>query len=160
MHAVQQLINFYLLRNVSVIIWNWSKCFKTKSEWVSECCLAPFQQFSAISWREQVHFQSNNDEIRFVLKQHPELDIDSASSLKQQSAGRHVAPLGHIILIPSQPVFALSPECCVLREATHTNGIVLVWPDRCSNTRSTALEASTLTISPPMWFLKGRRVRL
>jgi hypothetical protein len=35
------------------------------------------------------------------------LDFYSASSLKQQSAGRHVAPLGHIILIPSQPVFAL-----------------------------------------------------
>ena len=33
----------------------------------------------------------------------------SGSSLKQQSAGRHVAPLGHIILIPSQRVFALSP---------------------------------------------------
>jgi len=33
----------------------------------------------------------------------------SASSLKQQSADIHVAPLGHIILIPSQPVFALSP---------------------------------------------------
>jgi hypothetical protein len=30
------------------------------------------------------------------------------SSLKQQSVGRHVAPLGHIILIPIQPVFALS----------------------------------------------------
>ena len=29
-------------------------------------------------------------------------------TLKQQSAGRHVAPLGHIILIPDQPVFALS----------------------------------------------------
>jgi hypothetical protein len=28
--------------------------------------------------------------------------------LKQQSAGRHVAPLGYIISIPSQPVFALS----------------------------------------------------
>jgi hypothetical protein len=27
----------------------------------------------------------------------------SASSLKQQSAGRHVTQLGHIILIPSQP---------------------------------------------------------
>jgi len=49
------------------------------------------------------------------------LDFYSASSLKQQSKGRHVAPLGHIItdrhvtplepfiLIPSQPVFALSP---------------------------------------------------
>jgi len=37
------------------------------------------------------------------------LDFYSASSLKQQFAGRHVAPLGHIILIPIQPVFALSP---------------------------------------------------
>ena len=33
----------------------------------------------------------------------------SASSLKQQYADRHVAPPGHIILIPNQPVFALSP---------------------------------------------------
>ena len=45
---------------------------------------------------------------------HGELDFYSASSLKQQSAERHVAPLGHIILIPSQPVFAISTECCVL----------------------------------------------
>jgi hypothetical protein len=44
-----------------------------------------------------------------VLDQHAEFDFYSASSLKQQSAGRHFAPLGHIILIPSQPVFALSP---------------------------------------------------
>jgi hypothetical protein len=37
------------------------------------------------------------------------LDFYSAiSSLKQQSVDRHVAPLGHIILIPNQPVFALS----------------------------------------------------
>jgi hypothetical protein len=33
----------------------------------------------------------------------------SASSPKQQSAGRQVAPLGHNILIPSQLVFSLSP---------------------------------------------------
>ena len=64
---------------------------------------------SAISWREQVNFQWDDDEVRFVLDQHAELDFYSASSLKQQSAGRHVAPLGHIIMIPSQPVFALSP---------------------------------------------------
>jgi hypothetical protein len=37
------------------------------------------------------------------------VDFYSDSSLKQQSACKHVAPLGHIILIPSQPVFALSP---------------------------------------------------
>jgi len=35
--------------------------------------------------------------------------FNRASSLKQQSADRHDAPLGHIILIPSQPVFALTP---------------------------------------------------
>ena len=26
-------------------------------EWVNDCCLTPIQQFSAISWREQVNFQ-------------------------------------------------------------------------------------------------------
>jgi hypothetical protein len=65
--------------------------------------------FSVISWREQVHDQWDDDEVGFVLDQHAELDFYSASPLKQQSAGRHIAPLGHIILIPSQPVFALSP---------------------------------------------------
>jgi hypothetical protein len=38
--------------------------------------------------------------------------------LKQQSAGRHVTPFGHTILILSQPVFAFSPYFYVLsREA-------------------------------------------
>jgi hypothetical protein len=55
------------------------------------------------------NFQWNDDEVHFVLDQHTELDFYSASSLKQQSAGRHIDPLGNIILIPSQPVFALSP---------------------------------------------------
>jgi hypothetical protein len=45
------------------------------------------------------------DDVCFVLDQHAELNFYNASSLKQLSAGRHVAPLGHIILIPSQPVF-------------------------------------------------------
>ena len=51
--------------------------------------------------------------------------IYSASSLKQQSACRHVASLWHIILNPSQPVFALAPKCCVLSgKATNTNFVV------------------------------------
>jgi predicted alpha/beta hydrolase len=50
-----------------------------------------------------------DDAVCFVLDQHTELDFYSASSLKQQSEGRHAAPLGHIIMIPSQPAFALSP---------------------------------------------------
>jgi hypothetical protein len=62
-------------------------------------------QRPAISWREQVNFQWDDDEVHFVQDRHAELDFYNASSLKQQSAGRHVAPLGHIILIPSQPVW-------------------------------------------------------
>jgi hypothetical protein len=70
---------------------------------------------SEISWREQVTFwcdddddDDDDDDVSFVLDQHTELDVFSGSSLKQQSADRHVAPFGYIILIPSQPVFALS----------------------------------------------------
>ena len=36
------------------------------------------------------------------------MNLYSASSLKQQYLGRHVVVLGHINLIPSQPVFAQS----------------------------------------------------
>jgi hypothetical protein len=68
-----------------------------------------FSNYSAISWQEQVIFQWDDDEVRFVLDQHADLDLYNARSLKQQSADRHVAPFGHISLIPSKPVFALSP---------------------------------------------------
>ena len=64
--------------------------------------------FSSVMARTS-YFQWNDGDVRFVLDQHAELDLFSASTLKQQSAGRHIAPLGHIILIPSQPVFALTP---------------------------------------------------
>jgi hypothetical protein len=50
----------------------------------------------------------DDDVVNFLLDQHVWLDFYSASSLKQQSEDRYVTPLGHIILIPSQPVFALS----------------------------------------------------
>jgi hypothetical protein len=76
------------------------------SEWASEWLL--LNANSAISWREQVNFQWDDDDVRFVLDQHAELDFYSASSLKQQSTNRHVAPLGHIILIPSQPICSFS----------------------------------------------------
>ena len=80
-------------------------------DWVSEWLLfnANAAFFSLILWREQVNYQWDDDEVRFVLDQHAEFDFYSASSLKQQSAGRHVASFGHIILIPSPPIFALSP---------------------------------------------------
>jgi hypothetical protein len=55
-------------------------------------------------------FQLFHVENKFIfngtMMRSAELDFYSVSLLKQQSADRHVAPLGHIILIPSQPVFA------------------------------------------------------
>ena len=72
----------------------------------------PIQQFfsyQGISLGEQVNFQWDDDEVCFVLDQHADLDFYSASSLKQQSAGKRFAPLGHIILIPRKPVFVLTP---------------------------------------------------
>ena len=79
---------------------------KTVIEWL---LLKANSAISAISWREQVCFQWNDDDVRFVLDQDVECYFYNASSLKQQSAGRHVTPLQHIILIPSQPVFVLTP---------------------------------------------------
>jgi hypothetical protein len=90
------------------------------SDWVS-VVNRRFSHFPSISWRE-VNFQWDDDEVRFVLEQHAELvhffhnhqdelDVYSASSLKQQTAGGHVAPLWQIILILSLPVFTLSPYC-------------------------------------------------
>jgi len=58
-----------------------------------------------MSWREQVNFQWKDDEVCFVLDKQNKLDFYSASSLKQHTSLHS----GHIILIPNQPVFALSP---------------------------------------------------
>ena len=68
-----------------------------------------FCNFSAISWREQVNFQLNDDEVLFVLDQHAELDFYSASSLKQQSVDRHVAPTRTHYPDSEPTSFALSP---------------------------------------------------
>jgi hypothetical protein len=75
----------------------------------------------AISWREQVNFQWDDDEVRFVLDQHAELYVYSASSLRQQSADRHVAPLSWFRANQSM-LFLLNAAC--LTEKTNTKFIV------------------------------------
>jgi hypothetical protein len=52
---------------------------------------------------------------------------------KNMSAGRYVAPLGHIILISSQPVFVRTPKLCVIREET-------------KNTNFTVFDSGTVVI--------------
>jgi hypothetical protein len=84
---------------------------KCDSEWASGCCLSTNEDFflSVISWLEHVIFRWDDNGVRFMLDQHGELDFYSASSLKQQTVGIHVAPLGRIIKISRQPIFTLTP---------------------------------------------------
>jgi hypothetical protein len=56
---------------------------------------------------------------RLVNDQHAELDFYSVSSLKQQFAGRHVAPLGHIILVSSHQSLLLLLGGAYLTEKQH-----------------------------------------
>jgi hypothetical protein len=60
-----------------------------------------------------------DDDVRFASNQHAELDFYSASSLKQQFAGRPVTPNRHIVLIPRQPGRPVTPNW-------HTFCIVLI----------------------------------
>ena len=65
--------------------------------------------FNANSTIFQLYHGKNKLIFNEMMDQHAELDFYSARSLKQQSADRYVAPLGHINLIPSKQVFAISP---------------------------------------------------
>ena len=77
-------------------------------EWVSACLMPNEQFFMYMYIMERVTFRRDDDKVHFVLDKHVQLDFYIASSLKQQSTGRHIAPLRYIILILSQPVFVLA----------------------------------------------------
>jgi hypothetical protein len=72
--------------------------------------------FSAISWWEQITLQWDDNEVCFVLNQPALLDLYSASSLKHQSARRHVTSLGHIIKILNQPLLLLVLNIKILNQ--------------------------------------------
>ena len=72
---------------------------------MSEYCLTAHDQLSSYIMARKLYF----DEMMMMLSALHKtniLDLCSASSLKQQFAGAHVAPLEHIMLILSQSVFA------------------------------------------------------
>ena len=82
--------------------------FTANERSMGDCSLTQKSDFSAVLWRWDD--DDDDDDVLFVQDQHAYLDIKSAySSQKQQLVGRHVAPFGQFNLIPSQPVFALSP---------------------------------------------------
>ena len=70
-----------------------------------------------------------------ILAQHNWFDFYSDISLKQQTADRHVAPLGYNILIREPTSFFLfSPECACLVK-TQQIPITIFWNQDLSHTR-------------------------
>ena len=67
-------------------------------EWVHDCCLTLNEQFFSYIMARTRYIWWEENNVSFVLDQHALLDCYSGSLLKQQSVGRHVAPLGHINL--------------------------------------------------------------
>ena len=103
------LSNFYVDGTINIILWSIQGCFIIVDK-VKPVNGSRVHFFNAISWREQVNFQWN-DEIRIVLDQH--------TWLQQLPTDRHVTTLWHIIPIPSQPVSLM-----LSGEATNGNFIV------------------------------------
>jgi hypothetical protein len=68
--------------------------------------LAQYEGFNWKLFERQALVTKKN--VKQVLDQHAELDFYSDSSLKQQPSDRHIAPLGHIILILSNQSLLLS----------------------------------------------------
>jgi hypothetical protein len=85
--------------------------------------------FSDVKWAISYIILGTNDiwwdydDFRFVLDQHAWLDFFSASSVKQQFAGMHVAPLRHIILSPNQPVFVIDAYCLAANTTCMVSGL-------------------------------------
>ena len=69
------------------------------------------------SWREQFS--------RVVLRNPVSLDFCNAGSLTRQCAGKYITAIGHIIIIPSQTVFVLTPYCCVISKEAATTTFTL-----------------------------------
>ena len=78
-----------------------------------------------------IRIDYGDGDARFVLDQHARLDLHRANYLKQQPVDRHVAPLGHIILIPSQPVFAFTSCLMIIVTFFNSNLILLLMQHTC-----------------------------
>jgi hypothetical protein len=80
--------------------------------------------FLAISYQEQMTFweDADYDHICFVLSQHAEFDLFSASTLKQQCMNIQVASLGSFLV--NQSLFFVIIYCKPSGEARYINFIV------------------------------------
>ena len=117
---------------------------------MSDCCLMPIQQFSAISWLEQVNFHWDVDKVHFVLDQHAELDF---IVLAHWNNSLRVDMSLHLDTLfwfqANQSLLILLNAVCLAEKQQIPILQSLVWPNRDSNLRSITLEASM-----PKWLIQ------
>ena len=70
---------------------------------MNDCCLTTNEQYFSYFMTRKRYTQRDDDNVRFVLDQHAQLNFSSASSLKHQSTGRHVALLELLRIKPMIP---------------------------------------------------------
>jgi hypothetical protein len=130
---------------------------ETKPCWVSDCCLAPIVQlFHGENKLIAMMKWDDDDEVHFVLDQ-PAVD-----RVFEHRSGQIK---DYIIGIKSKYWLALNQDNVSEWCNMYIHGLLFQWTStiknqttrgedsyRCSNTRSTALEESTLTITPPIRF--------
>jgi len=78
-----------------------------RKEWVIELLLFNANSEILQLYHGENKLMLNEMVMRYALFSTNTLGFYTAGSLKQQFADKYVAPLGHIIIIPSQPVFSL-----------------------------------------------------
>ena len=89
-----------------------------------------------------------------MLDQHIKFNLYSDSSMKQKSAETHVAPIGHIILIPRKAVFPLTRWWYVLgmRSSKYQFDSLVLSNLGLEYTIYRIGAACKLSITPQMWF--------
>ena len=155
LHAQRSLskktVTTFLMKNFDHVNW-------PLKEWVSEwlllnanssiCIQVLFNNFSAISWREQANYQWNDDEVRFVLEW-------ILIALVNWYISPRVDMSPHFDILfwfrTNQSLLFILIAACLAEKQQIPILRSLVWPDLGSNTRYTTLEASTLTNTPHMW---------
>ena len=73
-------------------------------------------KFGGYAMMRTTYIRRDVNEVRFVLDLHAYLNFYSSSSLQQTSAGKHVASLGHIILIRVNKSLLPLDVVCVAEE--------------------------------------------
>ena len=94
---------------------------------MSDFCLTPNEQFYSHTMTRTIYilWDDDDDDFHFVVDRHAEMDVYTVTSLKHQSAGRHVDPLAETTLILRHSVFdiipLISPETASTYLYTHAS---------------------------------------